>query len=428
MPGSRSIPGGGVLIAVRADIQAEIKRLSIRKGAEMAAVEISIGENKFIFCVVYRVGTLGLENQKSIMDTLKSFYKGKRPKKIFIFGDFNLSGLDWSPDNGGCIPSSMIEIEFVNSFHNFGLEQCINFPTHIKGRTLDLFLTSNKNLVKDIQVLDSSNSCKSDHFPITCKVVTNFRYVKNSKRKILNFKRADWLGLNRDISEVNWNSLFLQLVEPEHCWLAFKAILSDRIAKYIPNITIKLEYKCPWFDSEVHDVYRDKKRAHEKWKHTGEDSDYFKFCKLRKDFKRTSDKKLNENMYNDDDPALITKKFWSHVKSCSKATRIPQRMYFKDTYRELPSDKANIFNLFFSEQFSEESSYDIDINWNRDNELFEIDFCPREIKKLLSKINSNKACGPDGIHGKILKNCSSSLALPLSELFRLTYNSSCIPK
>jgi hypothetical protein len=51
--------GGGVLIAVTADIQAEIKRLSIGKGAEMAAVEILTGENKFIFCVVYRVGTLG---------------------------------------------------------------------------------------------------------------------------------------------------------------------------------------------------------------------------------------------------------------------------------------------------------------------------------------------------------------------------------
>ena len=132
-------------------------------------------------------------------------------------------------------------------------------------------------------------------------------------------------------------------------------------------------------------------------------------------------------MYNDDDPALITKKFWSHVKSSSKSTRIPQRMYLKDRYRDSPSDKANMFNLFFSDQFSEQSSYDIDIDWNRDDELFEIDFSPREIEKLLSNINSNKACGPDGIQGKILKKCSVSLASPLSLLFELSYNSGSIP-
>ena len=429
-PQKYRVNGGGVLIAIRTDIKAEVKRLSICKGAEMAAIELSVGENKYIFCVVYRVGTLGLQNHQSVVNTLKSFYSTKRPKKVFIFGDFNLNGINWSPEaftDGGPTPSNTIESEFLNSFHNFGLEQCINVPTHIKGRTLDLLLTSNRNMLKDIKVLDVTNSCKSDHLPITCKIITNIEYVKNSKRKILNFKRADWAGLNRDLSCVNWNSIFSHYAEPENCWLIFKAILSDRISKYIPSITIKHAYKCPWFDAEVHDAYRDKKRAHEKWRHTGNDSDYFKFCNLRKNFKKISDKKLNDNMYNDDDPALITKKFWSHVKSSSKSTRIPQRMYLKDRYRDSPSDKANMFNLFFSDQFSEQSSYDIDIDWNRDDELFEIDFSSREIEKLLSNINSNKACGPDGIHGKILKNCSVSLASPLSQLFELSYNSGSIP-
>ena len=173
-----------------------------------------------------------------------------------------MNGINWSPEaftDGGPTPSNTIESEFLNSFHNFGLEQCINVPTHIKGRTLDLLLTSNRNMLKDIKVLDVTNSCKSDHFPITCKISTNIEYVKNSKRKILNFKRADWAGLNRDLSCVNWNSIFSHYAEPENCWLIFKAILSDRISKYIPSITIKHAYKCPWFDAEVHDAYRDKK-------------------------------------------------------------------------------------------------------------------------------------------------------------------------
>ena len=37
-------------------------------------------------------------------------------------------------------------------------------------------------------------------------------------------------------------------------------------------------------------------------------------------------------------------------------------------------------------------------------------------------------CGPDSIHGKILKNCAVSLAYRLFLLFRISYNTGCIPR
>ena len=50
------------------------------------------------------------------------------------------------------------------------------------------------------------------------------------------------------------------------------------------------------------------------------------------------------------------------------------------------------------------------------------------VRKFLKDVNPNKAAGPDGIHGKILKNCAVSLAYPLSVIFRVSYNSGMIPK
>ena len=47
---------------------------------------------------------------------------------------------------------------------------------------------------------------------------------------------------------------------------------------------------------------------------------------------------------------------------------------------------------------------------------------------MLRKINSNIAQGPDEIHGKLLKNCAVSLAYPLSLIFKLSYNTGCIPR
>ena len=77
------------------------------------------------------------------------------------------------------------------------------------------------------------------------------------------------------------------------------------------------------------------------------------------------------------------------------------------------------------DQFSEASNYDICIDWTNDS-LFDIDFDALEIKRLLSNVNSNKACGPDGIHGKILKRCAAGLAHPLLMIFRLSYNSAVV--
>ena len=42
-------------------------------------------------------------------------------------------------------------------------------------------------------------------------------------------------------------------------------------------------------------------------------------------------------------------------------------------------------------------------------------------------INTNKACGPDEIPGIVLKMCSISLALPLSIIYNLVYNTGSLP-
>ena len=94
--------GGGVLIAIRSDLNATSKRISMRNGAEIVAIEVTIGGSKFIFCTCYRVGTLGHNNYDSISNSICSFYKSKKPKKIFIVGDFNLSSATWPLDDSPC--------------------------------------------------------------------------------------------------------------------------------------------------------------------------------------------------------------------------------------------------------------------------------------------------------------------------------------
>ena len=203
------------------------KRLTACKGAELVAFELTINGKKFVFCTVYRVNDLGKINHESIMNTIKTYYKDRNPRKIFIVGDFNLSGVSW-PISANQDISRGIEKLFVDSFEDRGLAQCLTVQTHIKGRTLDILLTNSQSLISSLHVLEKDSICKSDHFPITFEIKTNFKTKPIPKRKIYNFKKANWEGLVKSLEEVD---------------------------TYIPTITIKSTFSSPWFDSECYEAY-----------------------------------------------------------------------------------------------------------------------------------------------------------------------------
>ena len=137
--------------------------------------------------------------------------------------------------------------------------------------------------------------------------------------------------------------------------------------------------------------------------------------------------KMRLNVVDDSDPALISKKFWSHVKSKSKSTRIPETVHYGQRFRRNCSEQAKLFNEYFWNQFSEPSLYNIDIDFLPTCRFHDLRFHEFDVYLILKGTNTSKAPGPDGIHGIILKNCTSSLAKPITILFNCSYVTGCIP-
>ena len=213
--------------------------------------------------------------------------------------------------------------------------------------------------------------------------------------------------------------------EPDISWMHFKIILNNIINKFVPLVNIKTEFKSPWFDSECYRKCREKENLHKKFKYNKSLNNELKFKVCRKEFKNLVKAKMRANLC-DTNRNTLTKKFWSHVKSASKNTRIPETIYLRGKSSSDTKVKADMFNRFFFDQFSEGSSYDIDIYFQNDND-FDIDFNTIKIRDILRNIDCNKAQGPDNIHGVILKTCANSLAQPLSILFKLIYNTGILP-
>ena len=414
--------GGGVLIAIRANLNVVSREVKLTSGAEMLAVELTFpnGE-KTVICTCYRVGTLSELNHGVIIGNLRCLMSRRKPPKIHIVGDFNLPETCWSSQFSN-IP---IEKSFIDSFNELGLVQLIDVPTHIHGNTLDLLLTNSEAYVNDRHVHDLNSVCKSDHHAISFSIKAKVNLKKASTRKCYNFKKARWDDLISELCHTNWE--YLKCCEVNKGWEFFKGRLFMLIDRYIPTVTVKSDSQPPWFDSEAHDAWREKERLRFKFNQSKTPADELKYMHSRKCFRQVVAQKRRDNMVDSDDSNLITKKFWAYVKSTSKSTRIPESVqYGNNTIRTNPEEQANLFNEFFCKQFSESSRYDIDIDFSHDY-LFDIDFDHRNIRRLLLQVNSNKAQGPSGIHGTILKKCAVGIAYPLSLLFKLSYNTGNLP-
>ena len=390
--------GGGVLIGIKHDLDIESKETPIKCKAEILSIELTdkIGR-KSIISSLYRVGTLGFENHNRVSQYLHTIRKRRRVQSLTLIGDLNLPSARWI-ENFSSIP---LEQTFIDTFNDLSLSQLVTIPTHYKGNILDNILTDKPELISGLTVDSSQKPCGSDHYPIFFKLKLNAKRKRPCKRKIYNFKQADWSNLNRELASINWDDL-LSGHSVEESWLFFKEKLTSSCNMHIPKISICDEFQPPWFDSEVFDLCRKKERLHKEWKESSKDEKYFKFSKARKDFKNLIDAKMNANF---DDPLnrnLISKKFWSYVKSKSNSHRIPELVSYENCMRSDPQGQCDLFNKFFQDQFTGESEYSIDIDYSNDH-LFQVAFEATHIQKLLQNLDPNKAQGADNIHEKFLK-------------------------
>ena len=137
---------------------------------------------------------------------------------------------------------------------------------------------------------------------------------------------------------------------------------------------------------------------------------------------------MRANLNDNSNPNVLTKNFWSYVKSTSNTSRIPTQVHRKEVYANDSKKQADLFNVYFYDQFSAASVYNTDINLENDNNFIDFHFYPDQISNILKDIDTNKSPSPDGITGTVLKKCSYALSYPLSILFNISFASGQLPQ
>ena len=138
---------------------------------------------------------------------------------------------------------------------------------------------------------------------------------------------------------IDWDDL-LDYSDPETAWANFKKILFDKIDDHIPKFTIKTEYQPPWFDSDCYAKCKEKDKLHKNFKQKKTIESELKFKAARREFKALVKSKMRENLdFNDRN--ILTKKFWSHVKSVWITAK------FHDTYLDNSVLRCKTFGLLW---------------------------------------------------------------------------------
>ena len=142
---------------------------------------------------------------------------------ILITGDFNFPNISWEtldvkPGGDGCKKCAETLLRFMES--NL-LTQIIDQPTRFDQggacNILDLIITNNTDLFREIEVLPTSIS---DHELISVIVSNEMKPLQSSVKHIkknskldtlsfssLNFHKADFQKINEDLEQVQWDEL-----------------------------------------------------------------------------------------------------------------------------------------------------------------------------------------------------------------------------
>ena len=195
--------------------------------------------------------TLFFEQFQDLLENMSSF-----PGEFFILGDLNLHL--HSPSNH--------TNTFTDLLTSFGLRQHVDFPTHIHGHWLDLFITRTAcDLIKTVYPSDGL----SDHMTVIADV--RVKLISHPIKKCFSYRCVKGIPLKDFISDIKLSALISHpkltcsgLYRQNH------TVLRSLLDKYAPIETKKITPKPPnsWMTMETQLAKRLRQMLERIWRRT----------------------------------------------------------------------------------------------------------------------------------------------------------------
>ena len=191
-------------------------------------------------------------------------------ERLVITGDLNFH-VD--------VPTDRDAIKFLDILESYCLEQHVVGPTHVDGHTLDLNITRQSDYV--ICNTPRIDRYLSDHAAILCSLRVN---KPTLSAKNVSYRRVKSI----DITSCNQDLLDSRLCQSppddiDELVACFNATLKSVLDKHAPlkNKVITERTRVPWFNEEIKEAKRKRRKAERKWRDTRLDADLADFKQKR---------------------------------------------------------------------------------------------------------------------------------------------------
>ena len=395
-------------------------------------------EHLLIGCI-YRSGTkekaLALDNdlnQMILNMTLNAGYKN-----VLILGDFNFPEIKWCPEPLITTEHRDLnhpEYKFIDTITEAMLYQHVDLPTRDRegqnSKTDDLIFTSDADLVFNVE--HSGHLGASDHQILMFETVTTFQQKEIKPHNRFKYHQANFDGI-KSYMDQDWNALMANK-SAEESYDLFLREYKQACELHIPKEKVRRNNnlnKPIWMKQATLNLIRIKKRRHIKFLNTKAQSDKDAYKKARNEvtaatrrdrlcFERNISKQIRNN----------NKLFWRYVNSQrqSKAS-IPDLQRPDGSFATTDTEKANILNNQFLSVFTREDTTNIPefdpLPFT--STLNNVNISSNEVKKKLSKLKTDKSCGPDGVHPLILNKLADSMSIPLAIIYQISISTGKVP-
>ena len=387
----------------------------------IAVVFVEEFDTYFISC--YRPPSNSESEDRALRSFLSEFSVGRA---VVLLGDFNLPSLKWDETEllvGNVTPHDRA---FLDAFLVMGFEQWVRESTFLpSGNVLDLVFTSDDDIVNEVQVLAPLPGCH--HCPV---VATLLPHCSDPGVAPLNmhrmWHRADYGRMCEYLRTVDWMDEFGDLSAAD-CYQVFVNVMSEVIDMFVPQVEPR-PGRPTWIAKPPRSLISNRSQAWTHYKilrgelgrtHQQVVSAYDDFRSLNSDYRHFSRNKQCEH----------ERKLASALRESAK----PFHAYIRRRKEGRPSvgpfrENGNIVsdNYGMAEVLADcfgEIYQSVNSAGNTENQLTDSVMTPLEVSydavlSVLQGLDPASACGPDGIHARILKSCSALLAYPLTAIMQ----------
>ena len=433
---------GGSLLLIHDNLPAS--KVEIFDDDNCEAVICNIDSTNTILASVYRPPNTKDESFKSMINFLQAHINKESElnhKNIIVLGDFNLPCLSWT-DAPSPLPNQQVNrnmsecAETLVTFmeKNF-LSQYVDKPTRLNN-LLDLFLTNDSNMVKQVTVSDTK---LSDHRMIKVKSHYGLKPTKSTKPgftphtfRSLNFYKADFKQLNDHLSKVDWDEL-KSICHPTEFPELVRLTVLQICALHAPTKSFKSKSaRLSEYRRERRTLSR-KKRKLDRRLDNG-DLNYDEKLKVKEKLVEIHDKiknSITDELVKSEQDAINKIKdnpsyffSWSNRKLKCRSSVGP----LLDNNGDLQHDEkimADLLQKQFCSVFSDPSdpkkSFN-NINVNYDRPIEKVTITLEDVDKAIKQIKINSSGGDDDIPALVFRKCNKTLNYPILLIWEESLN------